>query len=99
MPPPANLWRRPSQAQQRCQRGPAINAQTAHADGDRRAFDHETSGWVLVAEAGEEAADEQRGQRVAGSQERRCQRSQGQSQDGQRKPQFHDPVHITLLYH
>ena len=63
-----------SHTQQRSQRGPAIDAQAAHADGDRRTFDHKTSGRVLVAEAGEETADEQRDQGVAGGQERRRQR-------------------------
>ena len=57
-----------SHPQERSQRGPAIDAQAAHADSNRRTFDHKTSGWILVAEAGEKIAYEQRNQWVAGGQ-------------------------------
>ena len=41
------------------QRDPAIDPQTADADRDRRTIDHKTPARILVAQPGEEIADEQ----------------------------------------
>ena len=67
------------------ERSPAIDAQAAHADRDGRTSHHKTSPRILVAEPGEETADEQCNKGVAGGQERRRQRGEGQSEDGERK--------------
>jgi hypothetical protein len=74
--------RRLSHAQQRSHGGAAVDAQAAHTDGDGSALEHETAGRVLVAKAGEEAADEQRGHGVTGSEQRRGKRGHSQSKDG-----------------
>ena len=74
-----------SDAQQATERGPAINAQTPDADRDGRTIDHKTSPRILVAQPGEETADEQCNKGVAGGQERRRQGGQRQSEDGKRK--------------
>jgi len=74
-----------SHAQNRSERGPAINAQTAHADGDGRTIDHKASRRILVAQPGEEIADEQCDNGVGGGQERCRQRGQGKSEEGERK--------------
>ena len=86
-----------SQAQHPSHRGAPINAQTTHTDGHRRTFQHETPARILVAQAGEDITNKQRRQRVAGSQERRGQRSQCQSQNSQRKLRFHRSLHTPYL--
>jgi len=69
-----------SQAQQGSQRGSAVDTQAAHADGNGRTLDQKTAGRVLMAEAGEETADEQRDKRMAGGHEGCRQRHQGQGE-------------------
>ena len=66
---PAGAGRVFCPAEQRGQRNPAVNAQqrTHTATGEPSS---KSSGWVLMAQAGEEAADEQCSQRVAAGEER-----------------------------
>lgn len=63
-----------SHAQQRSEGRPAIDAQTANANRDGRTIDHKTSPWILVAQTGEETANEQRNKGMAGCQQGRRQR-------------------------
>jgi hypothetical protein len=87
-----------SHPQQAGQRRPAINSQAAHADSNRRTFDHKTTGWVLVAQAREETADEERENRVAARQERCRQRAQGQSKDDQGTLSFQQVIAPSCFY-
>jgi hypothetical protein len=84
-------------AQQGSERRPAVDAQTPHADRSGRTFDHKTPRRILVAQAREETADEQREKRVAVRQERCRQGRQGQPEDGEGKLYFQQVTASLML--
>ncbi len=63
---------------------PAINTQAAHANSDGRTCDHKASGWILVAKARKEIANQQRCHRVAPGQQRRRHRGRSHCNEGQK---------------
>ena len=75
----ASLQAQPS-AEHGAGRDPSVDAQAAHADGDRRPGDGKATLRVLMTESGKETANGQRVRRVACCQPRRAEREQYQAE-------------------